>query len=76
MTFPSLDALEQRVDQAGERFGSLRDEIAQLKARVAELERELDSARGEGERTWAKERDQLRRRVEKLAGRLGALLEA
>lgn len=76
MTFPSLDALEQRVDQAGERFVSLRDEIAQLKARVAELERELDSARGEGERAWAKEREQLRRRVEKLAGRLGALLEA
>lgn len=76
MTFPSLDALEQRVEQTGERLGALRDEIAQLKARVAELERELDAARGDGERAWAKEREQLRRRVEKLAGRLGALLEA
>lgn len=75
-----LDALEERVHQAAERIGALGEENVRLRTRVAELERELKAARagapaaGKGETAaWRQERAEVRRRVEKLAERLGEL---
>lgn len=74
MNFDFLDILEQRVKEAGDRLAELREQNAALAARVAELERA--GAQGAGEAAWTKERDQLRKRVEKLAARLESLLSA
>jgi ubiquinone biosynthesis protein UbiJ len=74
MNFDFLDVLEQRVKEAGDRLTELREQNAALAARVAELERA--AAQGTAEAAWAKERELLRRRVEKLASRLEALLSA
>ena len=85
-----LEALEERVHQAAERLGALGEENAGLRARIAELEGELATASAaadgaapagaatappdpEAER-WRRERAEVRRRVEKLAERLGELL--
>lgn len=74
MNFDFLDVLEQRVKEAGDRLSELREQNAALVARVAELER--DATQGAGEAAWTREREQLRKRVEKLAARLEALLSA
>lgn len=74
MRLEFLDTLEARVQQAADRLAELREHNAELAARVAELERELAGARGAGDAAWARERDQIRRRVEKLAGRLETLI--
>jgi len=74
MKLEFLDTLEARVQQAADRIAELGEKNAELTARIAELERELTAARGAGDAAWGRERDQVRRRVEKLAGRLQALL--
>lgn len=74
MKLEFLDTLEARVQQAADRIAELGEKNAELAARVAELERELAAARGAGDATWSREREQVRRRVEKLAGKLQALL--
>jgi FtsZ-binding cell division protein ZapB len=74
MNFEFLDVLEQRVNEAGDRLAELREQNAALAARVAELERA--AAQSAGEASWPKEREQLRKRVEKLAARLESLLSA
>jgi len=77
MSFESLDLLERRVAETAERLAALREENAVLRARVIELEHELSAGRpgGDGE-AWARERDALRRRLEKLSARLAELLSA
>lgn len=74
MNFEFLDVLEQRVKEAGDRLTELREQNAVLTARVAELERA--TSRSAGETAWTREREQLRKRVEKLAARLETLLSA
>jgi hypothetical protein len=85
-----LDALEERVHQAAERLRALGEDNARLGARAAELERELTAERaaraaataagappdGDEAASWRRERDEVRRRVGKLAERLGELLAA
>jgi hypothetical protein len=74
MNFEFLDVLDQRVKEAGDRLAELREQNAVLTARVAELERA--TSRSLEETGWTKEREQLRKRVEKLAARLEAMLSA
>lgn len=81
MSIPWLKELEERVAAATERLRELRSENDTLKSRVAELEAEL-AARGDGgdgdgdaNNAWREEREEIRGRVEKLAGELEALLE-
>jgi FtsZ-binding cell division protein ZapB len=76
MKLEFLDTLEAHVQQAADRISELGEKNAELAARVTALERELASSRGSGDAAWTRERDQVRRRVEKLAARLQALLEA
>lgn len=77
MSFESLDLLERRVAETAERLSALREENAVLRARVIELEHELSSGRSAGDGAgWERERDALRRRLEKLSARLAELLTA
>jgi hypothetical protein len=77
MSFESLDLLERRVAETAERLTALREENAVLRARVIELEHELSAGRpGADGEAWARERDALRRRLEKLSSRLAELLSA
>lgn len=77
MSFESLDLLERRVAETAERLSALREENAVLRARVIELEHELSSDRAAGDGAgWERERDALRRRLEKLSARLAELLTA
>ena len=68
-----LSALEARVKDAAERIHTLKQENAELAARVAELE-ERASAEG-AEAAWVEEREELRRRVEALVATLEGLLD-
>jgi hypothetical protein len=74
MSFESLDLLERRVAETAERLSALREENAVLRARVLELEHQLAAGRPGGDESWARERDALRRRLEKLSARLADLL--
>ena len=65
-----LDTLEKRVADAAAKLGELREENSTLRARVAELA----VAHPGSEAAWEREREQIRKRVEKLAARLEALL--
>ena len=76
MNFDSLDLLEQRVKETTARLAELGQRNAELAARVSELEQELAAAQASAGGAWTQERDQLRRRVEKLAARLSEALEA
>lgn len=69
-----LEMLEKRVAEASSRLARLLEENEALRRRVAELDGELATRGGDGEAGWTKEREQIRKRVEKLAGRLEALL--
>lgn len=82
MSLEFLEVLEGRVRAAAERLEELAAENAALKVEVEKLEREKGagaSARSERsvdkvEKAWAKERDEVRRRLEALIARLEALL--
>jgi predicted RNase H-like nuclease (RuvC/YqgF family) len=76
MNFESLELLEQRVKETTERLAELGQRNAELAARVSELEQELAAAQASAGGSWTKERDQLRRRIEKLAARLAQALES
>ena len=82
---PWLDALETRVRDAVERLTALGSENRRLAERVAELEARLaetvaaggDAAAPEPEGeppAWRRERDEIRRRVDRLTESLEALL--
>jgi len=76
MSLPWLKELEERVQETAARLRELRAENQTLKARVAELEKELEAVPdpGQGE-AWAEERAEIRERVEKLADHLEKLLQ-
>lgn len=77
MSFESLDLLERRVAETAERLSALREENTVLRARVIELEHQLEAGRPAGDRAaWEREREALRRRLEKLSARLAELLTA
>ena len=70
MAIDWLDALETKVHEASERLRALAEENRALSRRVAELETELAAGRGgesEEAREWEREREEVRRRVERLA---------
>lgn len=80
---PWLDALEARVRVAVERLTALAAENRRLAQRVAELQARLAEAAGadaaapepEGEPpAWRRERDEVRRRVDRLTETLESLL--
>ena len=76
MTTAWLRDLEEKVHGASDRLRDLQTRNAELEKRVAELETELEAAPGSEEAAaWAKERDEIRQRVEKLVDHLGELLE-
>lgn len=75
-----LDVLEAKVHEAAERLRELRDRNRELEIRVAELEEQVaaagaaaDAARNEGARAWEAEREEIRRRVERLTANLQEL---
>ena len=71
-----LRDLEERVQEASDRLGDLRARNDKLQKRVAELEEKLEAAPGaEQVAGWSEERDDIRRRVEKLVDHLSQLLE-
>jgi predicted RNase H-like nuclease (RuvC/YqgF family) len=70
-----LGVLEEKVRQATSRLGELKEENRALTQRVEELESQLAAAQtDEGGRAWEAEREEIRRRVEKLTLGLEALL--
>lgn len=74
-----LKDLEAKVHAASEALRGLREENDALKARVKELENAAsadaaDASGSDGAASWQKERDEIRNRVEKLAGNLAELL--
>jgi len=68
-----LDELEARVKEAAARLKELKESNGDLERRVAELEARL--AANPETAGWEAERDDIRRRVEKLAASLEDLLE-
>jgi hypothetical protein len=83
MSLEFLAVLESRVRDAAERIEELAAENAQLRKEIEKLERDRSAAKGDKadksveklEKAWAKERDEIRRRVEPLVERLAKLLE-
>lgn len=78
-----LGALEESVRQATARLGELREENRALTQRVQELESQLAAAQATpatlenaGAEAWEAEREEIRRRVEKLTLGLEALIES
>ena len=76
MGYEFLEALEERVHEAGEALGGLREENAALRARVGELERELEAQRSPGPAARDEEREEIRIRVERLSAKLAELVDA
>ncbi len=75
MSLELFETLEAKIRETVDRLLALSEQNAQLERRVTELERELELERAkptdEAESGWRAEREELRRRVEKLV----ALLE-
>jgi uncharacterized coiled-coil DUF342 family protein len=70
-----LDVLEEKVREASERLGELRDENRALTRKVEELENQLAATQGsESAQAWEAEREEIRRRVERLTSGLEALV--
>lgn len=82
MSLEFLEVLEGRVREAAERIEELAAENASLKKEIEKLEREKsaastpkpDKAADKLEKAWAKERDEIRTRVDALVERLSTLL--
>ena len=70
-----LDVLEVKVREASERLGELKEENRALTRKVAELESRLAATQSDdAARAWEAEREEIRRRVEKLTLGLEALI--
>ena len=68
-----LDSLESRVRDAVARLGELREENGTLRERIEELETQLATTAAAA-KSWEVEREEVRRRVEGLTGRLEGLV--
>jgi chromosome segregation ATPase len=76
MAIDWLEQLEGRVREASERLRELREENGSLRERVRDLEEQLTAVEGStGSGEWAREREEIRDRVERLARHLEGLLE-
>jgi FtsZ-binding cell division protein ZapB len=73
MEMPWIEQLEERVRQAAAEIARLREENRRLEERLAEAGAGEDG-RGDDESSWRREREVVRKRVERLAGQLEALL--
>ena len=70
-----LDVLEEKVREASLRLGELKEENRALTQKVEELESQLAATQGgESSQAWEAEREEIRRRVEKLTLGLEALI--
>ncbi|MCP3957054.1 MAG: cell division protein ZapB [bacterium] len=77
MTTAWLRDLEERVQEASARLSDLQKKNGELEKRIQELETELEAAPDAAQAAaWSEERDDIRKRVEKLVDHLGELLEA
>jgi ferric-dicitrate binding protein FerR (iron transport regulator) len=75
MAIDWLDVLEEKVREASERLGELKEENRALTQKVEELETQLAATPADdGARDWEAEREEIRRRVEKLTLGLEALI--
>jgi peptidoglycan hydrolase CwlO-like protein len=75
MAIDWLDVLEEKVREASERLGELKEENRALTQKVEELESQLAATSADGgARDWEAEREEIRRRVEKLTLGLEALI--
>jgi uncharacterized protein YukE len=78
MAIDWLDGLEEKVREATEKLKELREENQALTQKVEALETQLAAAQagqeGEAARAWEAEREEIRRRVEKLTLGLEALV--
>ena len=76
MTKAWLRDLEERVREASEQLRKLRSENQKLRRKLGKLEERLAAAPGDDEKAaWTGERDEIRRRVEKLVEHLDGLLK-
>ncbi len=71
-----LKDLEQKVRAATKDLSALRKQNRTLKARVKKLESELSRREGGDDGDWAAEREEVRRRVGRLAEELERLVES
>ena len=71
-----LGELEDKVEAAAKELKSLRKENRTLKTRLKKIQRELLEVNGarEGADSWQRERQQVQRRLEKLADSLEQLV--
>ncbi len=71
-----LTDLEKKVDAAAAELQNLRKENRTQKSAIKELEKKLAEAQAAGSSAsgWEKERDEIRKRVEKLSTTLEGLL--
>jgi archaellum component FlaC len=75
MAIDWLDGLEDKVREAAEKLGALKDENRALARKVEELESRLaDTSTDERSKAWEAEREEIRKRVEKLTLGLEALV--
>jgi predicted nucleic acid-binding Zn-ribbon protein len=70
MEMPWIEHLEERVRQAAAEIGRLREENRRLENLLAAASTPGDA----GESVWRQEREEVRQRVERLAGQLESLL--
>lgn len=70
-----LDKLENRVRQAAEALAAVREQNRDLRKQVETLERATQGGGESDVGDWEVERQEIRRRVEKLVAGLEALLE-
>lgn len=83
MSFEFLELLEGRVREVAERLEELAVENARLKEEIEHLERNKSAAQpaknlrssDPASKAWAKEREEIRGRLEALVERLSALLD-
>ena len=71
-----LTDLDRKVEAAIRQLGDLREENRQFRDKIKRLQEQLSQARGEQRSAgdWQKERQAVRRRVEKLADSLENML--
>jgi len=77
MTTAWLRDLEEKVRATSARLGKLKSQNEKLEKKIADLEAQLEAAPdAEEAAAWTEERDDVRKRVEKLVDHLGNLLES
>ncbi|MEE8138662.1 MAG: hypothetical protein V3T81_07330 [Thermoanaerobaculia bacterium] len=70
-----LSDLEEKVHAVSQQLEALRKESRSFKSKMQKLRRELAEARADGgNRDWERQREEVRRRVSRLAERLEKLV--